>query len=90
MNPRGSAGGRGRTGEHVQFRKPETPERIDVRDNHPAALRDLYVRNAAFWKRLPRAGGRASSEGAMLAHTSCGIELSRVATHADAPRIPFR
>src|SRR6516165_2782857 len=31
----------GRTGEHDPFPEPETPERIDVRDNHPAALREL-------------------------------------------------
>jgi hypothetical protein len=44
----------GRTGEHDPFPKPETPERIDVRDNHPAALRELNARNAAFWKRQPK------------------------------------
>jgi hypothetical protein len=45
----------GRTGEHDPFPKPETQERIDVRDNHPAALREVNARNAAFWKRqLPK------------------------------------
>jgi hypothetical protein len=43
----------GRTGEHDPFPEPETPERVDVRDNHPAAVRELNARNAAFWKRLP-------------------------------------
>jgi hypothetical protein len=44
-----------RTGEHDPFPEPETPERIDVRDNHLAAVRELNARNAAFWKRqLPK------------------------------------
>jgi hypothetical protein len=43
----------GRTGEHDPFPEPETPERINVRDNHSAALRELNARHAAFWKRQP-------------------------------------
>jgi hypothetical protein len=43
----------GRAGEHDPFPEPETPERVDVRDNHPAALRELNAHNTAFWKRKP-------------------------------------